>query len=192
MTARLAFELGSKRAGSRVTPAAAQVRKVVFRIGGSIPFTERDVSPTREHRFCTQVLRTSPTGRVSCGSLVEQSSFPTDVLRRWEHPFWRKWAFPVHGSTVSAGRRALHFQGCKTDVLLAWEPILFGRRLAFELGCPPGRGKGGSRVTPGGVKDWKVVFCVGGSAPAESCSGSVHSGRLGSGRNPRAKTRIPK
>ncbi len=70
--AQLAFELGSKRAGFRVAPTAAQMRKVVFRIGGSIPFTERDVSPTREHRFCRATWAPGPA---SLPSLAHQSSW---------------------------------------------------------------------------------------------------------------------
>jgi len=68
--AQLAFELGSARAGSRVTPAGANVRKVMFR--GSIPFTERDVSRTREHRFCRATWSSGPA---SLPSLAHQSGW---------------------------------------------------------------------------------------------------------------------
>ena len=93
-------------------------------------------------------------------SLVSQ----VGVLRRRERTFWRKLAFRVHRSTVSAGRRALKKAGRKNLRSETKLKVLVGK-FAFGSGCPSGLGKGGSRVTPSGAKVWKVVFCVSGSTP---------------------------
>ena len=88
--AQLAFELGSARAGSRVTPAGANVCKVLFR--GSILFTERGVSRTREHRFCRATWSSGPA---SLPSLAHQSG-RLGVL--WQ-PGLSQRMFYVDGST---------------------------------------------------------------------------------------------
>ena len=152
----------------------------MFRLHGSTGFAPKSCAPVRQAGCLVAAWSTS---------LLSQPMFYVDGST----PFGESGRFPCTGALfLRAAGPSISKVAKLMSVLPAWEPIFLGRRLAFELGCPPGRGKGSSRVTPGGVKDWKVVFCVGGSAPAESCSGSVHSGRLGSGRNPRAKTRIPK
>ena len=77
------------------------------------------------------------------------------VLRRREHAFWRKLPFRVHGSTVSAGRRVLHFPGRKIDERFTCMATFFGAaQLAFELGSA----RAGSRVTPAGANVRKVMF----------------------------------
>ena len=80
-------------------------------------------------------------------------------------PFGESGRFPRTGALfLRAAGPSISEVAKLMSVLAAWEPIFFGRRLASELGCPPGRGKGDSRFTPAGIKEWKVVFCVGGSA----------------------------
>ncbi len=66
------------------------------------------------------------------------------VLRARERTFWSKWPFRVHGSTGSAGRRALHFPGRKSDEHFTCTGSYFflAARLAFGWGCPAGLGKG--------------------------------------------------
>ena len=102
--------------GQSVESSVSRKRGDAFKESGRFAYTgapvlRSNLSPWA--RPACQILCTSPAGWVSCGAWSTSLVSYVGVLRRREHTFLRKLAFRVHGSTISAGRQALHFPGAQ-------------------------------------------------------------------------------